>query len=667
MPKNQKILLICLFLAAVTFVAFRHVSRCDFILFDDNFYVTENLNVQNGISMEGIRWAFTTGHASNWHPITWISHMLDVQFFGMTPGWHHLTNLLFHIANTLLLFLILCRMSGKIWQSASVAMLFAIHPLHVESVAWVAERKDVLSTFFWMLTMGAYSYYAERPGLKRYMPVAAFLALGLMSKPMLVTLPFVLLLMDYWPLRRLEVEVPPPEIPAGPAKPVPAQKRKRKAAKKRPEKIAVMEKKVPERRFEWALIGPLVLEKIPLFVLAALSCVATYIAQEKSGAISSIPVGVRIANAFISYIAYILQMIRPSGLAIFYPHPGAWPLWQVMGAGLALAGITAAVILKRRRFPYLASGWLWYLGTLVPVIGIVQVGSQARADRYTYVPLIGLFIIVAWGLPELLKKLNRRREVLLAASAIGFSFLFVTTLGQVEYWRNSLAVFDHALEVTSDNATIYCNRGHVYGRLGKLKEAVEDYDRAIAINPRYVEALDYRGVVHCRLGNMHQAISDFDRAVEINPKYPEAYNDRGIAHDAMGDHAFAIEDYDKAIEINPAYWGAYYNRARACFALGDYTRVIEDCSRSIEINPKFAEAYNMRGIANDSLGNYGRAVDDFGMAVKINPNFAKAYYNLALAYDKMGNRERSVENLKIAARFNNENAKNSLKNLGLSW
>jgi tetratricopeptide (TPR) repeat protein len=670
MGKNQKIALICLFLAAVTFAAFHHVTRCDFILFDDNYYVTENLNIQNGISLEAVRWAFTTGHAANWHPVTWISHMLDVQWFGLAAGWHHLTNLLFHIANTLLLFLVLCRMTGKMWRSASVAMLFAVHPLHVESVAWVAERKDVLSTFFWMLTLGAYSCYVQRPGLKRYLPVAVFLALGLMSKPMLVTLPFVLLLMDYWPLRRLEVEIPPPpETRAVPTGPAPAKKKKRKAAKERQraEKAAVVEDKPSERRLDWALAHPLVLEKIPLFVLVALSCAATYIAQQKSGAIATIPLWERVGNAFVSYIAYILQMVWPSGLAVFYPHPGAWPLWQVLGAALALVGITAAVIRQWKKFPYLASGWLWYLGTLVPVIGIVQVGSQARADRYTYIPLIGLFIVVAWGLPELLKKWRWRGEALIVASAVAFSFLFVTTLAQVEYWQNSLAVFDHALAVTGDNATIRCNRGHVYGRLGRLKEALADYDMAIKINPEYVEALDYRGAIHCRLGEFHQAFSDFARAIELNPQYPEAYNDRGAAYDAKGEHAFAIADYNRAIEINPRYWGAYYNRARACLAQGDYARVIEDCTRSIEINPRFAEAYNLRGIANDSLGNYDRAAADFGMAVRINPRFAKAYYNRALTYGKMGNRDQSIENLKIAARFNNESAKNSLKSMGLSW
>jgi hypothetical protein len=374
--------LICLALAVLTVIAFWSLKDCGFINFDDNIYVYENAYVQSGLNANSIGQAFSfelaelSGH---WHPVTWLSLMLDYQIFGLNPQGFHLVNLLFHVLNTILLFLILRRMTKTLWPSAFVAAVFAIHPLHVESVAWITERKDVLSTFFWMLTMGAYSYYVEHPGFRRYFFVLLFFILGLMTKPMLVTLPFVLLLLDYWPLRRFH-EIKPID---------------------------------PE--YKWSLICPLLWEKVPLFILVILSSIVTYIAQLKGGAIASIeaiPLGVRMGNAFISYIAYIGKMIWPSKLAVLYPHSGLLLPWQVLGSVFLLIAITLAVIWRAKRFSYLATGWLWYIGALVPVIGIVQVASQAMADRFTYIPLIGLFIMMAWGVPDLLKKWKYRKEIL---------------------------------------------------------------------------------------------------------------------------------------------------------------------------------------------------------------------------------------------------------------
>ena len=356
MSKKKQLIAIYLFLTAASLLAYWQVIQCDFINFDDPAYVTENIHIRHGITMAAIRWAFTTGYAANWHPLTWMSHMLDVQLFGLNPRWHHLTNLLFHIGNTLLLFFVFHRMTKAPWQSAFVAALFALHPFHVESVAWVAERKDVLSAFFWMLTMAAYIYYVERPSLLRYSAVLVFFIFGLMAKPMLVTLPFVLLLLDYWPLRRLQG--------AGSGQGIPQS----------------------------FAFRPLLLEKLPLFALAALSCIVTYIVHREGGAVRSFEAfspGVRIANAVVCYVIYAGKAIWPNDLAVFYPHPGAWPLWQVMGAVLLFGVITLTVIRTAKRFPYLTFGWLWFAVTLVPVIGIVQVGRQAMADRYTYIPLIG--------------------------------------------------------------------------------------------------------------------------------------------------------------------------------------------------------------------------------------------------------------------------------------
>ncbi|MCG6535823.1 MAG: hypothetical protein L7F78_14270, partial [Syntrophales bacterium LBB04] len=362
MSTKKRLLIICLLLVIAAFMAFWQVTRSDFINLDDAGYVTENSHIQDGLAVEGIIWAFTTGHAGYWHPVTWISHMADVQLFGLQPGWHHLTNLLLHLANTLLLFFVLYRMTKALWQSAFVAVLFALHPLHVESVAWVAERKDVLSAFFWMLTMGMYVSYVARPGLTRYLSLLLCFALGLMAKPMLVTLPFVLLLLDYWPLQRLEPKNPPQEVRK------PLSKGKQKGKSTTPPSKAPMQlplQSMDHRPF----IRPLLVEKVPLFALTALFSVITYLAQGHGGAVASLealPWTARVANAFVSYIAYVIKMFWPTNLAVFYPHPRWWPLWQVLGSVALLIAITVLVISGAKKRPYAAVGWLWYVGTLGP-------------------------------------------------------------------------------------------------------------------------------------------------------------------------------------------------------------------------------------------------------------------------------------------------------------
>ena len=446
-PKPRT-LLICIVLAVVVACAFWQVARCDFINFDDHVYVTENSHVLNGLTIEDLRWAFTVGYAGNWHPLTWMSHMLDVQIFGLNPAWHHLTNLLFHIANTILLFLVLFRMTKGLWQSAFVAALFGIHPVHVESVAWVAERKDVLSTFFWLLTMGAYIRYVEQPLFKRYLVLIACFAIGLTSKPMLVTLPFVLLLLDYWPLRRFEQQAPVLNMPPEETK---EKKRKRESRTRQP--VGQLAEGQTSYSFRPASIGPILREKIPLFGLAALSCLLTYAAQQREGAVIStdaLPLSGRIAHAFVSYAVYIGKMFWPADLAVFYPYPSSWPQWQTALAVLLFAAVTAVVILCGRKYGYLRMGWLWYAGTLVPVIGFVQVGRQASADRYTYIPFIGLFVIIAWGIPDLIKKWRYRRQALAASSIVALSCFFAATWLQVGYWQDSITLYDHSLAVTSD-------------------------------------------------------------------------------------------------------------------------------------------------------------------------------------------------------------------------
>jgi tetratricopeptide (TPR) repeat protein len=675
--------------------------------------------------------------------------MLDVQLFGLKPRWHHLTNLLFHIANTLLIFFIFHRMTKAPWKSAFVAALFAVHPLHVQSVAWVAERKDVLSTFFWMLATVAYIHYVEHrtedgrqrsadgekwtgilrfpPSVFRYLAVVIFFAVGLMAKPMLVTLPFTLLLLDYWPLQRFEQKKPAEEVrtevskrgagtPAsagvtsslrksgGKRGPLSADEIKGKSGKKRTWQGMVKEEKPAAHTNQWALVRPLLLEKIPLLALAALSCIVTYFAQKKGGAVISfegIPPGVRIANALVSYIIYIGKTIWPNNLAVLYPHPGVRPLWQVLGAVLFLGAVTFAVIRTAKRFPYLAMGWLWFAGTLVPVIGIVQVGVQAMADRYTYIPLIGLFVMAAWGIPELLKKWRYRKEVLFASSALILPCLAVVTWTQAGYWRNSIALCDHALKVANQNDTIYENRADANYRLGNLRQAIEDFDKAVEIDPKNAGAYCSRGFAYAKLGDHRQAISDYDRAIEINPKLAEAYNGRGAAYAKLGDQRKAISDFDKSVEINPENAEAYYNRGATYGKLGNRSQAISDYDRAIEINREYALAYINRGVIYGELGNQGQAISDYeraigidpenadayndlaiahgrlgnhwlaledcDRAIGINPKHAEAYYNRGVAHSKLGNLRQAVEDMKKAANFGNEDAKNSLRSAGINW
>ena len=387
---------IAIVLLAVTMMAYSAVGSFGFVNFDDPDYVYRNLQVAQGLTWSGVQWAFTTGHASNWHPLTWISHMLDVQVFGLHPGAHHVINLLLHLANTLLLFGVLQRSTGATGRSALVAALFAVHPLHVESVVWIAERKDVLSTLFFMLTLWAYVSYTHSPALRRYLAVFVLLALGLMAKPMLVTLPFVLLLLDLWPLKRVGVDA-----------------------------------------WDRATATRLVVEKIPLFALVAISSIVTFLVQREGGAVinlEGISLALRLSNALLSYIAYIGNMVWPSGLAILYPYPGSIPMWKSAAALALLLAASAAAIMAVRRRPYVTVGWFWYVGTLVPVIGIVQVGTQAMADRYTYIPLIGLFLLIAWGGYDLPGRESSRRVPLAAVCVMMVATLGVATWNQSRYW-----------------------------------------------------------------------------------------------------------------------------------------------------------------------------------------------------------------------------------------
>jgi protein O-mannosyl-transferase len=536
-----------------------------------------------------------------------------------------------------LLFFVLHRMTKAPWESAFVAALFALHPLRVESVAWVAERKDVLSTFFWMLTMGAYCSYVEQQRFLRYLIVVTFFALGLMTKPMLVTLPFVLLLLDYWPLQRFQQMKSDRLSRKTACKPLAGENQKGTSKKMPTAGLEVKaELTVESQRHREALIRSLLVEKIPLFALTALSSIVTYLVQQGGGAVASleaIPLSARISNAIVSYIAYIGKTIWPSRLAVLYPHPQSLPTWQVLGAALFLIVITSTVIWNAKRIPYLVVGWLWYVGSLVPVIGIVQVGLQARADRFTYIPLIGLFIMASWGISELSRNWRYRKEVLLSSSTIILVCLCIVTWRQVGYWQNSIMLFDHTIQVTNNNDTAYNYRGAAYLNLGDYKQAIDDFNKSIEIYPMNIETYYNRGTAYLQLGSFKHAIGDYDKVIEINPKHEKAYNNRGTAYASLGNFKQAIQDYSKVLEINP----------------------------------NSGEAYNNRGTAYAKIGNYKQAIGDYNKAIEINPKHETAYNNRGNAYLLLGDNSQAIENYKAAARLGHVNAQNWLKSRGIEW
>jgi lipoprotein NlpI len=427
-----------------------------------------------------------------------------------------------------------------------------------------------------------------------------------MAKPMLVTLPFVLLLLDYWPLQRFQEIKPNHEVQTEVFQSVTSDKQKKKSKKKQAVKETLEVKKPADPEYKWSLIYPLLWEKVPLFVLAILSSIVTFIAQQKGGAVKtfeSLPLVVRIGNTFVSYITYIGKMIWPSNLAVFYPYPKFLVPWQVLGSVFLFIAITLIVIWRAKKFPYLATGWLWYIGTVVPVIGIVQAGTQVIADRYTYIPLIGLFIMVTWGVPDLLEKWKYREKILLTSSALSILCLSIITWTQVGYWQNSITLYDHTLKVTDNNYLAYDNRGSAYDELGNHRQAIEDCNRAIEIRPGYADAYIDRGNAYDELGNHRQAIKDFSRAIEIIPGYPEAYYNRGNGYFGLGNYKQAIENYSRAIEIRPDYTEAYYNRGNAYFSLGNYKQAIENFDRAIEIKPGYAEAYFNRACVYINQGD----------------------------------------------------------------
>jgi tetratricopeptide (TPR) repeat protein len=588
-------LALALFVATV--FVFAPVAGHEFVNFDDPQYITENAFVTGGLTAQAISWAFTSGYAGNWHPLTWISHMLDVQAFGLDAGAHHVTNALIHTASALLLFALLYRMTGAPGRSWFVAALFAVHPLHVESVAWLAERKDVLSTLFWMLTIWAYVRYVSQPRAGRYLTVVVLYALGLMSKPMLVTLPFTLLLLDVWPLRRLSL-----------------------AAARRSE------------------IVQRVREKLPLFALAIASSVVTIMVQQSAGAVKELavlPLGDRVANALVAYVVYGWKALWPSGLAAIYPYPESIAAWRVAVALALLAAITALAIRACQRYPYVLVGWLWYLVTLVPVIGLVQVGSQPIADRYTYVPLIGLFIIVAWGVPELLAGWRWRTSALAAAAVLVIVACTATARAQVHHWRNSVALWEHAVAVTTDNYRAEGNLGHALASEGRLDEAITHYREAVRIHPGYAEAHNNLGLALARQGRIEEAIPHYTEALRLSPGYFEAHSNLGAALAGLGRYGEAITHFSEALTLQPDNALARQN---------------------------LVQARRDFGRAQADQGNIDQAIEQFLEAVRLEPGIADLQYDLGVMYARKGDLPSATARFEEALRIdrNHQDARRAL-------
>jgi protein O-mannosyl-transferase len=539
-------------------LVFGQTLRHDFINYDDPHYVYENTEITSGLSIGGIAWAFSHIHSMNWHPLTTISHMLDCQLHGLKAGGHHFTNVLLHSIAAILLFLALQCMTGALWRSAFVAAVFAIHPLRVESVAWIAERKDVLSGVFFMLTLLVYVHYVRAPSIGRYLFVAVVFAFGLMSKPMLVTLPFLLLLLDYWPLNRIG----------------------RLAFGKPAARQAVVsgQRSVVSGRF-----FKLVVEKIPLIALSTVSSVVTFLAQRGAvGWTEQLPVLARINNAVVSYVAYIWQMLWPVKLAVFYPHPEhRLPLWEIIVSLLLLLGITAVAIALRKQRPYFITGWLWYLGMLVPVIGLVQVGWQGRADRYTYLPQIGLYIVAAWAVSDLTALWRYQRTILSAAAILTIAVLSWRAWVQTSYWRDSETLFTHALAVTSNNDVAENNLGIVFLRKGKLDDAISLLQAAVDLRPENAPAHDNLAKALLQKGQVADALVHYRKLLEIQPENLETRNILGTVLIQQGRIREAIEQWQKALAIQPENGNAMSNLAWVFAASPEDS--VRDGARAVEL------------------------------------------------------------------------------------
>ena len=666
---------ICLFLALIVWLAFGQAIHNGFVSYDDGDYVYGNSQITNGLTVAGILWAFTHVHAANWHPLTTISHMLDCQLYGLQPWGHHLTNIVLHATAAILLFLALRSLRLLLWPSAFVAALFAIHPLRVESVAWISERKDVLSGMFFMLTLLAYVRYArgERFSFGRYLAVLILVALGLMCKPTLVTLPFVLLLLDYWPLGRwpgarhgefVHWRTGSRELGAK-SEALRTEVSGQKSAGSSQRSAA----STPQLLNISTSSSSLVLEKLPLFVLSAASCVATVLAQkqalEKSLNLTLIE---RVGNAVVSYVAYLGQLFYPAKLAVLYPyHEHTLQTTVVVLSVLLLLVISVTSFLWRQKHPYLLSGWLWYLGMLVPMIGLLQVGLQTRADRYTYLPQIGLYIMATWGAMELFARWRFGRKILAGAALLIIIVLAACTYHETSYWQSSETLWAHAIDNTSNNDIAHYNLGSVLLRKRQPGAAIIEFQKALQINPDYGDADVDTGSALMLMGQTDQAISYFRKAIEIKPDFAAAWSNLGSALLEKGQVDEAIQCYQRALAIEPGSGDMHYNLGRAFAKKGNWAEAISCYQAARHIQPNDAKVHNSLGAALARVGKMDEALRQFGEALRINPNYPEVHYNLGCVLAYLGQRDEAATQLTEALRLKPDypDAEKQLRELGM--
>jgi tetratricopeptide (TPR) repeat protein len=643
MPASRyPVWLLATVLVLVTLALYWPATRYDFIGLDDPQFVTDNPHVQDGLSWADVKWAFgNTDRAVSWVPLLWLSHQLAWQLFGANPWGHHLINVLLHAANTALVFLVFRRMTAATWRSLILAALFGLHPLRVESVVWVTERKDVLSTLFFLLTLLTYVQYAQEPGarskqqgisapliLAPYCWSLFFFACGLMSKPMLVTVPFVLLLLDYWPLGRVTGD---------------------------------------ER---WVTrIRHLVFEKIPFFGLATVASVVTFVAQKTGGAVAqleNLPLGARMGNALISYCRYLEKSFWPMDLAVFYPHPGNWPPAEVLLAGGLLLGVTGLFIVLGRRYPFMLTGWLWFCGMLVPVIGLVQVGEQSMADRYTYLPSIGVLILVVWSAHELTSRWRHQRIILLAAGLTVVVLCIKLTQRQLGYWRDEEMLFRHALTVTQDNYLAYKALGDALFNKGQIDEAIDQYNEAIQLKPYFVNAYYTLGIALLKEGRTDAAIRQFQEAIRFKPAFADAHNALGSAWLGKGRIDEAIRQFQEAIRLKPDDADARYNLGNAFRRTGQIDEAIRQFQKVIRLTPNDASAHNNLGTVLGMQNQIEKAISQFQEAIRLKPDYAYAHYNLGNALLLANQTNSAINQFQEAIRLE-PNDTFALNALGYLW
>jgi tetratricopeptide (TPR) repeat protein len=617
--------LICLLLTTAIFIVYWQVHSHEFLNFDDTTYVSSNPIVSLGLTLKGFLWALSFSNRTYWHPVTWLSHMLDVELFGLNSGMHHIMNMCLHTLNSLLLFVFLRSVTGSSWRSAFVAALFALHPINVDSVAWLAERKNLLSSFFWMLSLIIYIYYIKRPGILRYSGLLCVYSLGLLSKPTIMTLPFVFLLLDYWPLHRFEFV----------QKPYHQQDVKRMGTR---------------YQYQGSALYLLILEKVPLFILSLGSFFISSLSVKHGGmsiSLKMVPLGLRMENAIVSYPVYLVKMLWPHHLTFFYPFPNYVPIWQVIGS-LGIIFIISLLALKYFiRAPYLIMGWLWYLGTMVPMLGLVQGGLwPAIAERWAYLPFIGMYIILAWGIPDVFKGFRYKGVVLPASAIIILLILMTVSWRQVGYWKNVYTLNKHALDVSEKNYVAHTNLAEVLIDQDDLDGATMHCTEALKINPNYADAYNQMGVTLKKRGDLNESMKNYIKAIQIDPNNWEAYNNLGIAYIMQGQKNKGSLCLAKAIELNPENLTLYINMGNCLASQGKATEAIRIFTKAIEIKPDLVEARYSIGTILLSQGKINESIEQFRKVLAIDPSNLNARRNIASLLALQNNLESTGAELK---------------------